>query len=467
MTHDEKRYELSKELIASKLTHDKRIAEARQLLHAAVKDYQQSITEVRPPNTAVKTEYDETVKLLSHNRGGNLWFPYIGSGIGNGALVELADGSIKYDFICGIGVHFFGHNHPDLLDSGINAALSNTIMQGHLQQNLDAAELISFLLHASGFDHCFLTTTGTMANENAFKIAFQKNHPANRVLAFEHCFAGRSLAMAQVTDKPGFREGLPPNIIVDYVPFFDPAEPEKSTEKTIQVLKSHLKRYPKQHALMIFELIQGEAGFNCGDTQFFKSIMTLLKENNVGIMVDEIQSFGRTTELFAFQYFGLESYVDIVTIGKMSQTCATLFKNEFKPKPGLLSQTFSSSTSGIKGSLVILKNLINGGYYGPQGKIAKLHEYFVSQLTKLEKRHPDLIQGPYGIGCMIAFTPYKGDPKKVHDFIRRLYEAGVISFSAGGEGKNLARVRFLIPAGVVTHKDIDQVILITERELLC
>jgi 4-aminobutyrate aminotransferase-like enzyme len=46
------------------------------------------------------------------DRGGKLFYDYIGSGIGNGPLVELADGSVKYDFITGIGVHYFGHSHP-------------------------------------------------------------------------------------------------------------------------------------------------------------------------------------------------------------------------------------------------------------------------------------------------------------------------------------------------------------------
>ena len=46
------------------------------------------------------------------SRGG--YYPYIGSGRGRGALVELIDGSVKWDMINGIGVHMFGRG-----DAGI------------------------------------------------------------------------------------------------------------------------------------------------------------------------------------------------------------------------------------------------------------------------------------------------------------------------------------------------------------
>ena len=41
-----------------------------------------------------------------------------------------------------------------------------------------------------------------MANESALKVCFQKNAPASRVLAFEHCFMGRSTTMAQLGNHP-------------------------------------------------------------------------------------------------------------------------------------------------------------------------------------------------------------------------------------------------------------------------
>ena len=69
-------------------------------------------------------------------------------------------------------------------------------MQGNLQQNVETESLVRTLLDAANrkgafFKHCFLTTSGAMANENALKLIFQKKSPASRILAFEGCFAGR------------------------------------------------------------------------------------------------------------------------------------------------------------------------------------------------------------------------------------------------------------------------------------
>jgi 4-aminobutyrate aminotransferase-like enzyme len=403
------------------------------------------------------------LNAMAEYRGGKLWFPYIGSGIGRGALVELADGSVKYDFISGIGVHFFGHNHPALIDAAVDAAISNTIMQGNLQQNIDSLNLSALLTQASGLPHCFLTNSGAMANENALKIAFQKHYPAYRVLAFDHCFAGRTLTLSQITDKPAYREGLPHNAFVDYVPFFDPENPEKSTEHAVDVVKKYIARYPKEHALMCFEFVQGERGFYTGSEAFFKAIIKVLKEHQIAVFADEVQSFGRTQQLFAYQHFNLQPHIDIASIGKLSQVCATLFTDAYKPKMGLLSQTFTGSTSAIKAFLVVLNGLMKGGYYGPEGKIQQLHLHFVKQLERLSQKHPSLIQGPFGIGCMIAFTPYDGSSQKTINYVHRLFDAGVLSFIAGS---NPTRVRFLIPAGAVTFEDIDQAVKIIEQTLL-
>lgn len=449
-------------LVADTLASDPRVTQAKKLLEDAVQEAQKKIHGIRPPLPGRKQSYEETIRDFSEMRGGNLWFPYVGSGFGNGPFVELADGSIKYDLICGIGPHYFGHNNLKIMGALVDAAISNTVMQGHLQQNYDSMDLISLLIRSSGLAHCFLTTSGAMANENAFKIAFQKNCPASRILAFDKCFVGRTLTLSQVTDKPEYRVGLPKNVFVDYVPYFDINNPEESTKKAVDTLKKYIKRYPKEHALMCFEFIQGEAGFFMGTKEFFTEIMQILKENHIAVFADEVQTFGRTTELFAFQYFGLDQFIDIASIGKVSQVCATLFTDEYKPKPLLLSQTFTGSTASIKASKIIISELLAGGFFGPSGKIAHAHDYFSSKLLDLSKKHPDLVKGPFGYGAMVAFTPYDGEAEKVTRFLHRLFDAGVIGFIAGS---NPTRCRFLPPIGVMTTRDIDQVMAIVEQTL--
>lgn len=443
---------LMNSLVAGALAADPRIAEAKGLLLAAVEENQRKLTGVRPGDPALQRSYDELIGCIAAQRGGKLWFPYLGSGIGNGALVELLDGSVKYDFISGIGVHYWGHSHLKIIEAAIDAAISDTILQGNLQQNGDSSLLVELLLNNSGMDHCFLTTSGAMANENAFKIALQKRFPADRILAFEGCFAGRTLAMSQVSDKPLFREGLPNTLSVDYVPFYDIEDPEGSIARAVSALKRLICRYPKQHALMCCELIQGEGGSYAGAREFFLPLMKILKEEGIAIFADEVQSFGRTSQLFAYQHYGLEEYIDITSIGKLAQVCGTLFRKEWTPRPGLLSQTFTSSSAAIRAGLVIVGSLLNEGYFGQEGKIMMLHRHFVGRLQELGECCP--LYGPWGLGAMVAFTLRDGEMHATTKFVHELFNAGVISFIAG---KNPSRVRLLMPIGAVTTEDIDNV----------
>lgn len=446
-------------LRSEKFHQDPRVKQAKDLIRETLKEHQSTLTEIKPADLEKQADYDKLIEKFNKLRGNNIWYPFIGSGFGHGPLVELLDGSIKYDFISGIGVHYFGHSNSEIMATGLEAALSDTVMEGNLQQNEDSIELTSTLVKLSGLPHCFLSTSGAMANENAFKIALQKNHPKARILAFEHCFAGRTLALSQVTDKPAYREGLPLNIEVDYIPFYDVENPQKSLENSLRAIKNVLARYPGQHAVMILELVQGEGGCYPGAQEFFVPIVDLLREHKIAVYIDEVQSFGRTPSLFAFQHFGLEGKVDIVSIGKLSQICATLFTSEWAPKAGLLSQTFTSSVSAIKAGQYILDTLSTQNYFGETGRLNHIQKTFKKHFEDLQKKYPNKIKGPWGIGAMIAFTYQAGEAKETLEFSRRLFAAGLITFVAGAAP---TRIRMLPPALVITDEDINAACRIIE-----
>lgn len=451
------------QLLAKALKSDPRIQQAKDLLFEALSDQQKKIQGVKPADPSLSASYESTLEDYGKNRGGNLWYPYLGSGIGHGTLVELGDGSIKHDMICGIGPHYYGHSHHDVVDSALDAAMSDVILQGNLQQNLDSAKLVKLLTEVSGFDHCFMSTTGAHACENGLKIIFQKKHPANRVLAFEKCFMGRTLALSHVTDKAAYRVGLPDTLNVDYIPFYNAKDPEGSTRKAVAVLNEHLKRHPKKYAAMVMELVQGEGGFYPGTRDFFMALIRILKENDIAVMADEVQSFGRTNQLFAFQHFGLEKEMDVVSFGKLSQVCGTLYNIDYKPGPGLLSQTFTSSTSAIQVSYRIIRKLLNEGYFGKEGKIQGWHDKIVSRLESLSNKHPDLFSGPYGTGMMIAFTVFGGNVKRTLAFSHALFRNGVIAFTAGATP---LRMRFLVPVLAISDASLDEIFEIVEKTAL-
>lgn len=452
---------------AQQLKQHPKIIEAKKLIRAAIQELQADVKAPSGPKQELEVSYLQQLEKLKELRGGALYYPYLASGFGHGPYVELADGSIKLDMISGIGVHYFGHLTNTYVDAHLDSILSSTIMQGHLQQQTNTLELLELILDAANrkgakLSHGIISSSGAMANENALKLAFAAHPGRNRVLAFEKCFHGRTLAMAQITDKAAYRHGLPQNLPVDYIPFYQADRPEESTTCALKNLETILTRYPQSHACMMIELIQGEGGFNSAPKEFFESILKLLREHEISIWFDEIQTLGRTQEIFAYQALDLNDYAEIVTFGKMSQVCGTLYVDPLKPKPGLISQTFTSSSSAIAAAINTFRYLLEGKLYGDKGTIAASRKIFEQRFDQLHKKYPKHFNGPHGSGAMFSFVVADGSMKNSQAFLQAMFQAGVIAFLAGTAP---VKIRFLPPMGCLEDQHIHQVCDLLDRIL--
>lgn len=455
-------------LVAADLRADSRIAEARRLIAEAVADHSHGIQDVQAANPDLLNSYQQLLSRLADTRGGPPFWPYLSSGFGQGPYVELADGSVKLDFIGGIGVHGAGHSHAEMIDAALDAALEDTVMQGNLQQHPPSIKMSERLIElarvdGAAIDHCLLSTSGAMANENALKIALHHKYPADRIIAFDNAFAGRSLAMAALTDRANYRMGLPLALNVDYLPFRDPANPERSLRWAVDELHRMLNRHPDRYAAFWAEPIAGEGGYYPGSHDFFRTLCEPLREAGVPIIFDEVQSFSRTSRPYAFQHYGLDEFADIVTVGKITQVCATLYGEAFNPKGPILSQTFTGSSSSIATGLKMLDLLESGNCFGRQGQNVVRHEYFASQLNSLAEKYPALIRGPFGEGMMIAFTPGDGSADQAKQLMTTMYEVGLLGFVCGSDP---TRIRFLPPPATTTNEHIDAAISLLETSLL-
>jgi 4-aminobutyrate aminotransferase-like enzyme len=443
---------------------------------AEVRKRQAAITGARPANAGQKETLDSWLARSAEVKGRPALYPYVGSGFGNGPLVELVDGSVKWDLINGIGVHMFGHSDPTMVEAALRGALADTCMQGNLQFNPDSIEFAELLVgeatKASKLKNCFVTNSGCMANEQALKICQQKTNAAPRVIAFQDCFMGRSTTMAQIGDGPAYRVGVPLNMQVDYMPFYDPDLGQRSIDMAVWHLKQYIHRYPKQHSCFVMELVQGEGGFNVAPREFFLPLMQLCRENGIPIWDDEVQTFGRTTTMFAYDQLGLGEFIDVLTLGKMSQACAVLYTQDMNPKPGLLSGTFQASTSAFAMGSAALRTLRDGGFYGADGKIAKLQKAWREHAEAFVKRHPDwfppvrtsfgtpMTRIVSGTGGMMRLTPFGGDKDRIMKLLHRLFANGVIAFYCGHEPYHL---RLLPPIGVMKPEQFGPVFEIFEK----
>jgi acetylornithine/N-succinyldiaminopimelate aminotransferase len=410
-----------------------------------------------------RAAYDAHLSGLGERRGLPLAHPLLAGGAGQGAWVQLADGRRILDLVSGIGPYVFGHDDQDLLETAAIAAAADVAFQGHVLPGLEYDRLCEILLrHAGGrLVHAWLALSGSMANENAWKMILQRHAPADQVLVFENAFHGRTLAMAELTDRPAYREGLPIRNCVQRVPFYDRNDPA-STQKSVDAIDRALAGNPGRIAAMCFELVQGEGGFNDAPPEFFRALMGRCREAGLAIWIDEIQTFGRTGELFAFQTLGLEELVDVVTAGKILHGSATLFSENYRPRPKLIAGTWAGSTVGMALGARILERLVREGYLGRQGHVARLEARLDEAFAALERRMPGVVRERSGLGAMQAFVAWDGDPAITAELVETCLEEGVLFQPAGSSPM---KVR-LLPPLCLTDAELDAGFASLERALL-
>ncbi len=425
----------------------------------------QQIQTIQKPNSKFINSAKEKMDRTGVLRGRPLYHSYIGTGAGRGPYVELEDGSVKLDLINGIGIHIMGHSNPRVMKAAVRGSLSDIIMQGNLQPNNEYLKLTEKLVQIAGrkskLKHAWFATCGTMANESALKIARQKNSPAKMIFAMKNAFAGRSTMMAELTDNAAYKQGLPDYNEVLRIPNHDKKDPQ-STEKALRAMKEYYSKHEKDVSVFCFEPMLGEGGFQPVPRDFYLPLIDFCKQNKIAVWADEVQTFARTGEFFAFETMDLGEYVDIVTIAKTVQLGATLYTEEYNPKPGLIAGTFSGSGSSMSAGLEIL-DMLEEGYLGPNGRILAIHKKFIDGLNHLNQTTcKNLLQDAGGMGLMIAFTPFDGKKDQVELFIKKLFKNGIIAFSCG---KEPVRIRFLVPA-IIQDMDIHLALDIIEKTVL-
>ena len=398
---------------------------------------------------------------LAIMRGRPAFYPYLGSGVGRGARAMLADGRWLIDFALGIGVHFSGHGNHDLIETAIRAAAADLTMQGNLIFNREYhAQMKTLLAHAPrGLEHCWLALSGADANENALKMVRQKRDGRPGVIAFLGCFHGRTCAMAEITDRPDYRIGQPSTFPVHYVPFYDRNDPQSAT-LALQALREVVGREGDRIATFIVELVQGEAGFVTAQRDFFVPLFDECKRAGIIVWVDEVQTFGRTGELFATTRLDLADYVDVVTIGKILQGSATLYRKNLAPDPGLVSGTFSGATVAMAVGRRIVEKLTGEGFFGPRGRELELERLTREHLERLARKHPGVISEINGVGAMLAFRLGDGSLEATRAFIRRCFDQGLALYYGGHE---TACVRLFLPAGCLTADELGDAFTILDR----
>ncbi len=454
------------------------ILEFSQQISAAL----QGCDSIRPADPTRKMESDNAINKMGDLRGRPLLFPMMPTGRASGPYIEMMDGSVKLDLITGIGVALFGHNHPSLMLEALKKTLKAPTMQGTLMPGRESLKASDLLVRGargelSGQKHlsadaksnlvqCWLTTCGSMANELALKICRQKKAPAYKAISFKHCFAGRSSTMGELTDEPKYRVGQPTFDQFAYLDFYDDSI---NLDDNIQITKTQfdaiLSKEPNAFCAFVFEPVQGEGGaFRQAPREWWSAILEHAKSKGLAIWLDEVQTFGRTGELYAFQRIEIGKYVDVVTVAKPLHAAAVLWTDEYRPQPGLVAGTFSSSGACLAIGAKTIEMLSEENFLGPNGKIQELERFIIHDWSKRREIYGEKFG--FGkmniIGGMVAVEILNGEAETIKQLLLKLYDNGVLAFSAG---KSPVCLRFLPPMGVLKESHWTEAMEILEKTL--
>jgi 4-aminobutyrate aminotransferase-like enzyme len=193
---------------------------------------------------------------------------------------------------------------------------------------------------------------------------------------------------------------------------------------------------------------------------FFVPLFEECRRAGIVIWVDEVQTFARTGELFATDLLELADYADVITIGKVFQGSAMLFRKSLAPDPALISGTYSGATVPMAVAVRIIEKLTTEGILGPAGRVKRFESLTREHLERLSRQRPGLISHIDGVGAMIAFRLGDGRLTATREFIQRCFAAGLVLYYGGHDP---ACIRLFLPAAVLSEDELAEAFAIIER----
>jgi acetylornithine aminotransferase len=342
------------------------------------------------------------------------------------------------DFTSGIGVVSVGHANERLSNVICNQAKS-IIHISNLYRIPPQEQLAEILVEKSGIEGgVFFCNSGAEANETALKIARKYGEVEGeikryKVITLENSFHGRTISTLKATGQPKFHQ------------YFGPFPDGFTYAKDIADIENKIDE--KTIAVMI-ELIQGEGGVNPFDINEIQELAKKLKEKDILLIVDEVQTgIYRTGEFLASNLYGIKP--DIVTLAKglgggvpIGAVLTTLTD---VLKPGDHGSTFGGNFLATSAGIEVIKILEEEKR---SGKLDKTIEYFENKLVEIAKEYPEIFESVSGYGLMRALRVKEA---KIRDeIVKKAFENRVLVLKAGEKS-----VRFLPPL-TITKKEIDE-----------
>jgi acetylornithine aminotransferase len=358
---------------------------------------------------------------------------------GVGSTLYDENGRDYIDFASGIGVNSVGHGNEKLANAICEQA-KNIIHISNLQVIEPQAKLAQRIVELSGYDMaCFFANSGAEANEGAIKIARKYGetkfeNKRYKVITLEHSFHGRTITTVKATGQESF-----------HTPHFSPYPDGFSYEKSIEDV---YRAIDDETVAVLIELVQGEGGVQPFEKEQIQKLAAYLKEKEVLLIVDEVQTgVYRTGEFLASNLYEIEP--DIITLAKGLgggvPIGVVMTKHKDVLSAGDHGSTFGGNYLSSAAGLAVLE-VLSEQY--ERGAIGEALIYFEEKLDAVAKKYENLFEKAVGLGLMRGLRAKSADIQG--RVLKNALEEGLIVLKAGRN-----TVRFL-PSITISKSEIDE-----------
>ena len=356
----------------------------------------------------------------------------------NNATLKDVNGKSYIDFTSGIGVVSVGHANKRVNDA-LCSQLSNITHISNLYYIAPQAKAAQKVVEASGYDmQCFFGNSGAEANEGAIKIVRKHGERDGKIkrykiITLNHSFHGRTITTVKATGQEAMHNY--------FGPFPDGFVYADGIDEIESLLDDHT-------AGVMIELIQGEGGVEPQDKVKVQALAKLLKEKEIPLIVDEVQTGAyRTGEFTASQVYEIEPEIITLAKGVGGGVPVGIVMTTLKD---VLSAGDHGSTFGgnyLSATAVCeVVDILNELKRSSDLEITSL--MFNKALEAFYKRHQDVFTQKVGIGMMCGLRTKDADT--LTRIINLAREEGVMTLKAGRN-----TLRFLPPL-TITKEEIDE-----------
>ena len=317
---------------------------------------------------------------------------YINFVKGKNATLWDENGEEYIDFTSGIGVVSVGHGN-ERLSNALCEQAKNIIHISNLYYIEPQAKLAEKIAKLSGIEgRCFFANSWAEANEGAIKIARKYGEVDGeikryKVITLKNSFHGRTITTVKATGQ----EKMHTTYFGPYPDGFVYAEDIKDIENKID----------KKTVAVMIELIQGEGGVYPFDKEEIQQLAETLKQKDVLLIVDEVQTgIYRTGEFLASNLYEIEP--DIITMAKGlggGVPIGAIFTTLDVLKAGDHGSTFGGNYLSTRAGLEVCNILEE---YKNSGLLDENFIYFEEKLKELAQKYPKLFEEVAGFGMMRA-----------------------------------------------------------------